>query len=167
MRKGKMKLSEIAEAVPVSAIDALRKNLLYAMLKTVSEGDMQEIVGVQVDKAKGGDTKSAKLIIDMLNATTTSNSREEVVREQGGIVDYKLEVRKLIACLIAFNGPQDVESIAARLHLTGSVAMDALMCGWFTKDGQKWTLTNEARTKFLDVSVRVLTEEHIANRDVE
>ena len=148
--------AEIAESTPTSAIDALRRNLLYAMLNGVSEDDMGEIVSKQVEKAKNGDGKSAKLLIDMVGARQPSpNIRETVIREAGGVVDYKLEVRKLIVCLIAFQGPQTTEDVASRLHLTGMIAMDALTCGWFVREGGKWGLTNEARTKVLDVQARL------------
>ncbi len=152
-------MSEISESVPVVAIDALRRNLLYAMLGGVAEMDMKEIVEKQVAKAKEGDTKSAKLIIDMVGANTRNESRSAHIVETGGIVDYKVEIRKLIVCLIAFNGPQTTEDVAARLHLTGAVAIDSLMCGWFTKDGGKWALTNEARTRVLDVQARVISDD--------
>src|SRR5688572_27101435 len=57
-----------AEALvpPVSALEALRRNLLYAMLRGVSEDEMEEIVKKQVEQAKSGDAKSARLIIDMV-----------------------------------------------------------------------------------------------------
>lgn len=156
----KLKPSDIENAAPTSAIDALRRNLLYAMLQNISEADMGEIVKAQMEKAKAGDTKSAKMIVDMLSASPApSPSRERYIADAGGIVDYKLEIRKLIVCLIAFNGPQSTEDIAARLHLTGMVAMDALTCGWFNRDGGKWTLTNDARTKVLDVNAKLIAED--------
>lgn len=152
----KLTLDEIANAAPVSAIDALRRNLLYAMLKGTSESDMVAIVQKQVDKAREGDSKAAKLVIDMIRPTHEDSQRERMIREEGGIADYKLEIRKLIACLIAFQGPQTTEDVCSRLHLTGQVGVDALTCNWFNREGGKWFLTNEARTKVLDASQRVL-----------
>lgn len=161
-RTKRASMSEITDAVPVVAIEALRRNLLYAMLGGVAETEMKEIVEKQVEKAKEGDTKSAKLIIDMVGAGQRPESRSSHIVEAGGIVDYKVEIRKLIVCLIAFQGPQTTEDVAARLHLTGAVAIDSLMCGWFSREGGKWGLTNEARTRVLDVQAKIISDEPTA-----
>lgn len=147
MRTKKPSLEEIANAPSINAIDALRRNLLYSMISGISGEDMAQIVAMQVDKAKEGDSKAAKLIMDTIDS---AKSRESYV-EAGAIVDYKVEIRKLIACLIAFDGPKTTEEVASRLHLPGTIAIDSLMCQWFTREGGKWHITNAARTQFIEV----------------
>ena len=160
MKSRRSTIVELENDVPISAIEALRRNLLYAMLNGVCASDMEKIVEAQVSKAKQGDTKSAKLVIDMVSAGSARQpTRDTFIQQEGGIVDYKVEIRKLIACLIAFNGPQSTEEVASRLHLTGMVAIDSLMCGWFSKEGGKWTITNEARTRVIDVHARLAASE--------
>lgn len=155
----RMRQADVEAIPPMSAIEALRRNLLHAMLNTVSRGDIAEIVEVQVQKAKNGDTKAAKMMIDMIGASQPEpniSMRQQVMVAEGAASDWRLETRKVLSCLIAFTGPQTTEDVASRLHLSGEAAMDVLMCDWFKQEGGRWHLTNEARTRVLDEPARVL-----------
>ncbi len=142
----------------------LRRNLLHTVFETVGTEDMAEIVEAQVSKAKKGDSKAAKIFIDLVNQQSppipgnTMNVHQSVIFAEGKAVDAKIETRKIIACMIAFTGPQTTETIALRLFLPGAAAVEALQCDWFERDGGKWGLTNAARSQLLEMPAKVAYE---------
>lgn len=157
-----LKLMEIETMPTVNAIEALRRNLLYTVLRTVEAEDMEEIVQKQVEKAKAGDGKAARMLMDMVQAgqpVPEVSVQQQVVVAESGKPDWRQEARKIIACLIAFSGPQTTQEVAAKLRFTAPGVTEVLECDWFEKDGGKWHLTNTARNLLLDMPARESQQE--------
>lgn len=135
------------------AIEGLRRNLLYRMVGAVSGDDMAEIVNAQKEKAMEGDTKAAKLIMDMAKepSPSTTNISQSTIFMDGSRANLIVHARVLIAMLINLTGPKTTEDVAISRGLSGEDAVAALQCEWFTRDGGKWCLTNKGRTEALEM----------------
>jgi hypothetical protein len=153
MRHGNKKLTERLAKLetanpPVDAVEALRRNLLYAMFKGVTGDDVQEIVAKQVEKAKAGDGKAARLIIDMVKdggSAPTHMQQAIVVNSGDGRQDREVkfisDAREKVAILISEDGPQRTEQIAKVLHISLRDASHAVDHDWFQKEPDGYHIT--------------------------
>lgn len=146
-------------APPVSPAEALRRNLLYAMFKAVSADDMRAIVAAQVEKAKDGDGKAARLIMDMVQAggeaqpPRTHMQQAIVVQGRTGSATLTLsELRQDVVRLIAAKGPLKDKAIVEHYEHQNIVCdrlVQALDHPWFEREADGYHLTTQARTEVL------------------
>jgi hypothetical protein len=159
----KLKDIESVAAKQIDATECLRRNLLHRMLESISTDDMGDIVAAQVTKAKGGDSRAAKLITEMLSMPTAGTDRsvnvQQTVVASGLAVDGIVEARKHIAVMIALTGPVTTEDVAMRMHIAGEHAIRALQCEWFARENGRWHITNKARDEVIDAPARSLAHE--------
>lgn len=149
-----------AVPAPIEPLEALRRNLLHAMLRGVSEDDMEAIVRVQVRRARNGEEKAARLVIDMLQAGLATPCAEPaspdvyvnqtVLNVASNSVCSVQDRRESIVHLLAQSGPQS--PIAIQEHITCSLAQvnEALNHPWFEREADGWHLTAKARAEVLD-----------------
>lgn len=137
-------------APPVSPIEALRRNLLYNLFQGVTGDDIKEIVEKQTEKAKSGDSKAAKLLIDMIQAGSTERSVTHM--QQAVVVDgtdkkqrFLSETREQIVSIIAAEGPKQSARLAELLHAPLPHILEALNDHeWFEKKQNGWHVTDAA-----------------------
>lgn len=149
-------LNQLADvAQPIAAIEALRRNLLYAMLGGVTEGDMRDIVAAQVQKAKEGDTKAAGLIMGMVGVdrgggSTTTHMQQAIVVGEGRGQEFLSEIRRQLVILISAEGPQQSAKLARLVHTELPKVLEAVSDHpWFEKGKDGWRITDQARTEVL------------------
>lgn len=158
MRKTPKKDIEFVKnnAPVLTAAQALKNNLLYTMFKSVSESDMEEIVTNQVAKAKDGDHRAAKLIIDMVSSQQPAQTPTQNVYMQQAVVnqvennEFLSDRRRNIIAMICANGPQEIVKIANQLHIPSLDVIEAIDHHWFERDGGKINVTNEARLQIAE-----------------
>lgn len=153
----KAMLDAAESSPPVPAIEALRRNLLYAMFKGVATGDMTEIVAAQVKKAKGGDPKAARLIMDMTRASdggSTVHMQQAIIcGGKDGAMVVLSELRQMLVRIIASQGAQRAEVLAAQLEPRGVLrprVESALEHEWFEREADGWHITAKARAEVLE-----------------
>lgn len=160
MRKREVKVAKVeAIAPPVSAIEALRCNLLYAMYGEVSVGDMRLIVRAQVEKAIAGDGKAAQRIIDMVQAGGNQGRQGVTHMQQAIIVNGTAhatmsEFRCDLVRLIAAKGPQKFQAIVDQFaagDVLPSRIDQALQHEWFEDESDGWHITHKARAEVLEM----------------
>lgn len=139
----------------VTAIEALRRNLLYAMFKTVTVVDVNEIVAVQVEKAKGGDGKAAKLILGMVQTASQGASpvyMQQAIIGNGNNVAVLSEVRRMVVAVVASEGPRETKEIAVKLGTTERRVLEAIDSSptWFSRENDGLHITDEARASVLE-----------------
>ncbi len=67
MPNNSLRLADVKRSLPSFEESAqCAERLRAAMFEGITEADMKEIVKAQVDKAKGGDSKAAKTVFDMV-----------------------------------------------------------------------------------------------------
>lgn len=166
MRTAKTKrevVSRVAEleavAPPVDGVVALRRSLLYAMLNEVKDTDMKEIVRAQMDKAKEGDTKAARLIMDMVSSGRDSapthmqqaivvNGREKESRKAE--TPFLSDTREQIVHVLAQQGPLHAAKLASVLHAPLPHVLEALNDHhWFEKEANGWHVSAKGRAEVL------------------
>jgi len=134
---------------PGSPVEALRRNLLYRMFKTITEEDMGEIVGKQIEKAKGGDDRAARLIIDMVKA---EESPVIQIQQNNSLPPRFLsDMRRLIVEVLAAIGRLPPQEIAARTHVPLPSVLEALDHDWFERKEGEWYITEKAQKEVLQV----------------
>jgi hypothetical protein len=158
MRNGRInqhpKVSELETAAPpVPAVEALRHNLLYAMFNSVSEGDMAEIVQKQVELAKEGDAKAAKLLMDMIQAEPPQQvfMQQAVVHQGSG--DTLDVLRREIVDILATEGPKTIQYLRQQLgcrRVIQSQMVEVMEHEWFEHESDGYHLTARARAELLE-----------------
>lgn len=154
----------VEQAPPVSPVEALRRNLLYAMFNGVTTDDMTAIVAKQVEQAKDGDGRAAQLIIDMVSAG--GEPRGATHMQQAIVVNgredkralFQSDLRRNAATLLAAAGPLQTAAIADRLHAPMPQVLDALHDHpWFLHEGGKgWAVTDKGREEVPQVTASAL-----------
>ncbi|MBM3983833.1 MAG: hypothetical protein FJ304_26915 [Planctomycetes bacterium] len=147
--------AQMEQAVPaLPPAEVLRRNLLYAMLKAVGEDDMAAIVARQVEKAKDGDTRSARLVIELVQASATAPSPTHmqqaiVVTGQEKEIRFLSDTRRNLVHLLNSAGSMTTVEVARAMHLRLNDAAGALDHDWFVKSQDRWYLTRRARVEVL------------------
>lgn len=139
---------------PLPPVEALRRNLLYAMFGAVTEEDMACVVAKQVEKAKQGDSKAARLLIDMVRGEAPGPSRTQmqqaiVVTGNAKGIQFISDTRRQIVQLISATGPLTTVDVAGKMHLMLNDAAGALDHPWFAKREERWHITECARAEVL------------------
>ncbi len=161
-RKTKPDSSEVDQIIesapPVHPLIAIRNSLLYAMFKGVNEEDMTTIVAAQVAKARLGDTKSARFVVDMIlphvEPVTNTHTREAILlcehsNEGRSIEEIRCDIARW---LLRTDEPQGADEIINFLNLPGVVVMQALEGSkWFQRKPKGWVATSLAREAVLNV----------------
>jgi hypothetical protein len=154
MRNGKDRLNGFAhQAPPVPPAEALRRSLLYAMFQAVTGDDMGAIVAAQVEKAKAGDLKAAKFIVDMVQAggpAGTAGVSQVTVVGVGQAANPLDALRREIVGILANDGPQSDSDLAEDAGQSVMAVRKALDHRWFEKEPDGWHLTAEARAEVLE-----------------
>jgi len=150
-----MSVVQMEQAVlALPPVEVLRRNLLYAMLPAVGQYDMTAIVSRQVEKAKEGDTRSARLVIELVQASSTAPSPTHmqqaiVVTGQEKEIRYLSDTRRNLVHLLNAAGPLTTVEIARTMHLKLNDAAGALDHDWFVKSQDRWHPTEQARAEVL------------------
>jgi hypothetical protein len=147
-----VQMEEVVPALPPAEV--LRRNLLYAMLQAVSEDDVAAVVARQVEKAKDGDTRSARLVIELVQASATAPSPTHmqqaiVVTGQEKEIRFLSDTRRNLVHLLSSAGPMTTVEVARAMHLKLNDAAGALDHDWFVKSQDRWHLTEQARGEVL------------------
>lgn len=148
-------VAEMERVVPaVPPTEVLRRNLLYAMLKAIHEDDMAAIVARQVEKAKEGDSRSARLVIELVHAggavlSQTHMQQAIVVTGQEKEIRFLSDTRRNLVHLLAATGPLSTLEVAKTMHLNLNDAAGALDHGWFDKVQDRWHVTDRAKAEVL------------------
>lgn len=158
MRRNRAKAKSVtaieSTAPPVPALEALRRNLLYAMFGGVTGDDMRAIVAKQVEKAREGNDRSARLIIDMVQAgggtPAVQVSQTVAVNQDNRQFKFLSDTRRIIANLLAGAGPQQTEGIVGTLHSPLDHTLRALDHPWFRREADAWLLTEKGRSEALE-----------------
>lgn len=167
-----LRLNEAAEmAPPPAGIGAWAEKLRQAAYDAVKEGDVQDLIRVQMEKAKAGDLKAAQFVLDFLTGGAPkvhlqkvvvykesrtvqrhSKPRPEAVEdralpaEPAMIAPPPVKVlRRLAAKILAAEGPTPAPAIAGQLEVEADHLPRILECDWFKLTGGKWALTPEGR----------------------
>lgn len=139
-------------APPVHPVETLRRNLLYSMFKAVTADDMEDIVRKQVEKAKDGDAKAARLLIDMVRSgdagTPVFMSQTVMTGDQTNA--FLSDLRRNIVNMLAMDGPRTVEFIAHQMQVVRPRIEQALEHEWFEREQDGWHLTAKARSEVLE-----------------
>ncbi len=150
-----MSVAQMEQAVPaLPPAEVLRRNLLYAMLRAVGEEDAAAIVSRQVAKAKDGDTRSARLVIELVRASATAPAPTHmqqaiVVTGQEKEIRFLSDTRRNLVHLLNAVGPLTTVEVARSMHLKLNDAAGALDHDWFVKSQDRWHLTGRARVEVL------------------
>lgn len=136
---------------PVSAIEALRRNLLYAMFQGVTKDDMTAIVAKQVQMARHGDSRAARLIMDMVR-TSGEPQRVSVTSTQSvQVVNPLDDLRCRIALEIAARGPRKSAVLASALVIDHGQLMEAVNDHpWFEREPDGLHVTADGRAAVLN-----------------
>lgn len=144
-----------AAAPPVPPIEALRRNLLYAMFQGVTTDNMQAIVAKQVEKALEGDHKAAVFVRDMVQAGASQvggvqNLTINNIEQQTNI--FMAELRRQIVAVLAYRGPMATRVIADELRVMTDRVGEALDHEWFEQESDGWHISKQARTEVLGIA---------------
>jgi hypothetical protein len=151
-------IAQMEQTVPALApVEVLRRNLLYAMLDAVKEDDMAAIVSKQIEKAREGDTRSARLMIELVQAgasasTPTHMQQAIVVTGQEKEIRFLSDARRNLVHLLSASGPLSTVEVARAMHLKLNDAAGALDHPWFHKEREHWELTSQARRDVLCIA---------------
>jgi len=150
-----MKIAAMEEAAPpLPAVESLRRNLLHAMFQAVREDDIAAIVVKQVEKAKEGDSKAARLLIELVQAgaptaAPTHMQQAIVVTGNDKGIRFMSDARRNMVHLLAATGPLTTVEVAKTMHLMLHDTAGALDHDWFVKHHDHWTVTPQGRAEVL------------------
>lgn len=164
MRKRQVDIAK-AEMVapPVSAIEALRNNLAYQILKR-AESRTDKIVDAIADQAEAGDHKSQRLWVDMVTAMAGAPQQQGRLPQQVTNMQQVVavsttahgtisELRHDIVRILAIKGPQSLDDVAEQFAPRGVIrprVEQALEHDWFEREPDGWHITGKARAEVLE-----------------
>lgn len=158
-------------APPVSAIEALGRNMLYQFLHALNgtdapfQGNATDVARVLVEKAKGGDMKAMKEFISLLtvsagvsgserspgggvNQVVSVSNTNAVVNDAGSMSEF----RRNLVYLLNREGPLKSDVIAVKtLHQNDRALLAQALNHdrWFSLQRGRWNITEEARAEVL------------------
>lgn len=169
------RLSEMADLTPPpTGVGAWAEKLREAAYDAVKEGDVKELIQGMMEKAKGGDLKAAKFVMDFLTGGAPKVQVQTVIvhkrskstnRQRRDGRDEPPEgpparpapaalpdgptvrvLRRLAARFLAAAGASHPAALVAELELPAD-ELDTVMagCDWFVLDGGRWALTPAGR----------------------
>jgi hypothetical protein len=146
----KVLMNEIEKAAPpVDPIEALRRNALYAMYEELDPDDMKVATRAQIDKARGGDNDSYRILVSLLKQSGGEkrpvNMQQAFVFGQGGNgVAFISDIRRGIAALLSLEAPLPGPTIAEKVHLLLPQVLEAVAeHDWFQQTKNGWKLTRK------------------------
>lgn len=160
------RLATIADQPAITAAEALRRNYLNAICEGLPPDDMRDIVAVQREKAKAGDARAARMMLDVGMALAQGSEREPAaatVNVQNNITNQfiyvgtdgvrvgELEVQRNAVFMIAEAGPMKLDAMARAFHLLQTQVAEALRKSpWFSREADGYHLTSRAHADVLE-----------------
>lgn len=149
-----------------TGIGAWAEKLRMAAFEGIKESDVTEIVAAQVQKAKEGDPKAIKFVMEMIGSTaaiaasppppihvtvngvrgkTKPRQARPTMVESSDKGPNMGQLKKLAAYFLLGNGGASTSAIASHLGIDHGETQIVLECDWFTLVNGRWALTPVGR----------------------
>jgi hypothetical protein len=145
-RRKVQEIQTLVAALP--PCEARRRSLMNALYGAISDEDMEAIAHKQVELAREGDTRAARLVTDLVQAEVAIRpappdrpDREEVMLS---------DVRENLVRVISDEGPQRAPALAGKIHASLECVLKAMDDHhWFEKQADGWHITKQGRADVL------------------
>jgi hypothetical protein len=142
-------------APPVAPIEALRRNLLYNLLKRITPEKADAIADKLMELAADGDPKAMRLYFELLQVGGESQGvnvqHTTVYGHHGNVTIFLSDIRHKLAVVLAKEGPRPAEVLAEKARILLPDALQALNHEWFEKEADAWDVTPKGRREALDL----------------